>query len=210
MRLTDLEKAVQSWEMQQIRNLMGRYEYYHTAKMHKETVRLFALERDDIFIDNVSLGVYKGPQGIKRFFKDFHEVLDGDRKGSLCIHTLTTEVIEVAKDGQTAKGLWFSPGLETREENGKLEAYWVWGKYAVDFIKVDGEWKFWHFYITDNIQCDYHHSWIESRESKENILSDPRIPKPDGPSRYTLTTYSLNHIEQLIPPIPEPYDTFEE
>ena len=35
-KLTDLEKGVRAYEMQDIRNVMARFEYYHSAKMHKE------------------------------------------------------------------------------------------------------------------------------------------------------------------------------
>lgn len=210
--LTNEEKAVQAYEYQQIRNLMGKYEYYHTAKMHKETKQLFALKTLGVYIDNSSLGRYDGEEGVERFFVKFHEQLDGDGKGSLCIHTLTTEVIEVAADNQTAKGLWFSPGLETRksEVTGELTAYWVWGKYAVDFIKEDGEWKFWHFYITDHIQCEYHRDWIEDTKVKGDVLGNPMLPKADGPTIYPDTAYAIDRVEKLIPPIPQPYKTWKE
>ncbi len=212
MELTWRQKAEQNWDTQQIRNLMGKYEYYHTAHMHLKTVELFALEEKGVMVDNSSLGVYKGEEGIKKFFLHFHEALDGDKRGALCIHTLTTEVIEVAKDGRTAKGLWFSPGLETRTsmKTGKLEAYWVWGKYAVDFIKVNGEWKFWHFYITDHIHSEYNQSWVSGGDAKGEVLTNPNIPVSDGPSRYPGTKYTTEFIEQLVPPIPEPYDFFYE
>lgn len=208
--LTNEEKAVQAYEYQQIRNLMGKYEYYHTAKMHQETKALFALKTSDVYIDNSSLGRYEGEEGVDRFFVNFHEQLDGDKKGSLCIHTLTTEVIEVARDNQTAKGLWFSPGLETRKSDvtGELTAYWVWGKYAVDFIKEEGEWKFWHFYITDHIQCEYHRDWIEDEKVKGDVLENPLIPKADGASSYPNTAYGVDRVEQLVPPIPMPYETW--
>jgi hypothetical protein len=204
------EKMLQAYETQQIRNLMGRYEYFHTAKMHRETKKLFALKTGGAFIDNSSLGRYDGEDGIERFFVKFHEEMDGDKKGSLCIHTLTTEVIEIARDGQTAKGLWFSPGLETRksQKTGSLEAYWVWGKYYVEFIKEDGEWKFWHFYITDSMQCEYHRSWIEDEKVKGDVLTNPAIPKADGPSEFPDTAFDSERVERLVPPVPEPYDTY--
>ncbi len=210
MELTWQQKCEQNWDTQQIRNLMGKYEYYHTAHMHTKTAELFALKTNGVLVDNSSLGVFKGEEGIRNFFVRFHQTLDGDKKGVLCIHTLTTEVIEVARDGKTAKGLWFSPGLETRSsmKTGKLEAYWVWGKYAVDFIKEDGEWKFWHFHITDNIHCDYDRSWVDAGKEKEDVLSNPNIPKPDGPSKYHGTAYTAELVEKLVPPVPEPYDSY--
>ncbi len=203
--LSDLEKGVKAYETQQVRNLMGRYEYYHTAKMHEETKKLFAQHTDGVFIDNSSLGRYNGLDGVERFFVKFHQYLDGDKKGSLCVHTLTTEVIEIADDGRTAKGLWMSPGFETRvsKADGKMTAYWVWGKYAVDFVKEDGEWKFWHFFITDQIQCEYHKSWLENEDAKGEVLNDPNIPKCDEPTIYPDTVYAKDRIERLVPPIPE-------
>ena len=58
------------------------------------------------------------------------------------MHCMTTPIIEVAKDGETAKGLWLMYGAETmKKEDGKVSAYWAAGQFAMDFIKEDGEWK---------------------------------------------------------------------
>jgi len=61
------------------------------------------------------------------------------------MHTQETPVIEVADDGKTAKGLWYSIGQGVRPQGttGK-STEWMWEKYAVDFIKEDGKWKIWH------------------------------------------------------------------
>jgi hypothetical protein len=65
------------------------------------------------------------------------------------MHTQETPVIEVAGDGKTAKGIWYSIGLAVRgsvDENGNTSVGtgWMWEKYGVDFIKEDGGWKIWH------------------------------------------------------------------
>lgn len=65
------------------------------------------------------------------------------------MHTQETPVIEVAGDGKTAKMICYSIGLAVRgsvDESGKtsIGTGWMWEKYAVDFIKEDGEWKIWH------------------------------------------------------------------
>ena len=61
------------------------------------------------------------------------------------MHTQETPVIEVAGDGKTAKGIWYSIGQGVRPKglDGK-STEWMWEKYAVDFIKEDGQWKIWH------------------------------------------------------------------
>jgi hypothetical protein len=65
------------------------------------------------------------------------------------MHTQETPVIEVAGDGKTVKGLWYSIGIGVRANVNKDGTYtksteWMWEKYAVDFIKEDGKWKIWH------------------------------------------------------------------
>jgi SnoaL-like domain len=65
------------------------------------------------------------------------------------MHTQETPVIEVAGDGKTAKGLWYSIGIGVRANVKTDGTYtkstsWMWEKYAVDFIKEDGKWKIWH------------------------------------------------------------------
>ena len=65
------------------------------------------------------------------------------------MHTQETPVIEVAGDGKTAKGIWYSIGLAVRgsiDDNGNtsISTGWMWEKYAVDFAYEDGKWKIWH------------------------------------------------------------------
>lgn len=65
------------------------------------------------------------------------------------MHTQETPVIEVAGDGKTAKMLCYSIGLSVQgsiDESGNTStrSNWMWEKYAVDFVKEDGEWKIWH------------------------------------------------------------------
>ena len=44
---------------------------------------------------------------------------------------------------------------------------------------------------------------------KGEVLDNPLIPKPNGPSQYPGTVYSSAHVEELVPPLPEPYETFD-
>ena len=211
---TTLEQRVERlWDIQQIKNLMGRYEYYHTAQEHMKTVELFALKSEGIRIDVVGMGIYEGVAGVKKFFYDWHNSLDGDRKGSLNIHLLTTEVIEVADDGRTARAVWMSPGLETRHsrKKGGLQAFWNWGKYAVDFLKEDGQWKFWHFTITNDFFTDYNTSWVDKGLADDtDVIFHSGKPAPDKPSSFEPDFYGVDKIKRLFPVPPEPYETFEE
>jgi hypothetical protein len=79
--------------------------------------------------------------------------------GKLILHYTTTPVIEVAADGNTAKGCGSWPAsspasptrprrehpvdlLRPREVDGrKIWAHWIWCKYGLDFLKQDDEWR---------------------------------------------------------------------
>ena len=187
---------------------MARYEYLHSAKKHAETYELFALSRNDCWIENYDLGFFYGPESVRRFCVEFHENMDGeDIRGSFCEHSLTTEVIVVADDLRTAKACWMSPGCETRREpgTGKLTSYWVWVKYAVDFIEENGTWKFWHFTIFSDFCSDYYTSWVDMEYTTP---ATPDMLAPDSKPAMALA-YTNQTEPQLWPVPPIPYKTYD-
>ena len=87
-------------------------------------------------------------------------------------------------------------------------AYWIWGLYAIDFIKEDGEWKFWHFRIPHLLLCDYHHSWVElDREVMGGDIENDGRPKADRPSTYDPVFYSREKQTNMFFAPPRPYKT---
>lgn len=206
------QKVARLWDIQQIKNLMGSYALYHNGNEHMKTVEMFDLDREDVWLECGDLGIYKGPEGIKKFFYDWHLSLTGDPHGALNEHLLTSEVIEVAEDGKTAKAVWISPGVETRRTrpSGELEAIWIWGKYYVEFIRnKEGEWKFWHFTITQDFNTDYHHSWVETEKTLGARVINQGIPQNDGPALNPDDGYQKDKVFTLSIPVPKPYKSYE-
>jgi len=64
--------------------------------------------------------------------------------GQLLLHVTTTAIIEVARDGQTAKAFWYSPGMIA--ESGS-SGNTIWEAYGADFVKENGVWKMWHLHM---------------------------------------------------------------
>lgn len=208
--MTDAEKVTHLWDENEIRKLMTRYAYYGYARAWEKVPDMFA-KRDDIWIDCEGFGVFEGAKGIQTFFVDWHHSMEGDALGIVTLHTLTTDIIEVANDGMTAHGLWMSPGAEARRaaDNGELESYWIWGLYAIDFIKENDEWKFWHFRIPHLLLCDYHHSWTDLDKKVKmgtQIANDGR-PSADRPSTYDPTFYGADKKTNLFFEPPYRYET---
>lgn len=115
-------------------------------------------------------------------------------KGKLILHYTTTPSIEVAEDGETAKGFWLMAGIESGttepEHVGKMPeflyepesanvdggkkrvwAHWVWCQYALDFLKQDGVWRIWHFRCLEVARAPFSENWI-TFASKNQIAFD--------------------------------------
>ena len=58
------------------------------------------LAQRDILLTGEGFGTFDGDAGIRRFFADWHRSLEGDGIGTMTLHPLTTEIIEVAGNGR--------------------------------------------------------------------------------------------------------------
>jgi hypothetical protein len=230
-RIQRLEKNIQHLlDIHKIQNLMGRYEYLHTAGMNVELVDgCFALRTPGVRVELPTWGIYEGPEGVKKAYagifdhlyhmhaEEMKKLYPGvefkkERAGAMVQHSLTTPVIEVAGDGKTAKGVWISPGHETMALEGKLTAHWAWAKYGIDFIKEDGTWKIWHLHVYPIFYTPYEKSWADVEENKEMpdfLKTFPDHLKATRPCTYE-AAYNRKYVPEYIPAPPEPYETFDE
>lgn len=209
---TSLELRIERLEaVNAIQNLMSTYEYLHSAYLNERIVELFA-DRDDVLLD-FPFGRWFGKNAARRCFGVLFEkdLNPRDLRGEIVEHTLTTPIIEVAGDGQTAKAVWNSPGQEAHRffwaEGQPRIAFWNWLKYQVDFIKTDEGWKIWHLHVYPTLIADYYTSWVDGE-------APPEPPTPAGEAACDepaseSTIYSVDKPPQLIPVPPVPYETYE-
>ena len=212
-KIQKLEKELElAKAYSEIMNLMGRYAFTHAGKDHKATAELFALDRADTSVEIGPYGVYLGGAGVIRCYVNGETALDGDGIGHMCEHHIDTAVIEVAKDGKTAKGVFMSPGHGT---DGKTMPEWMWGRYGVDFIKENGEWKIWHMHAHMSFRTPFDTPWTQT-VPKDRKMADGEyagLPKgvdaePDLPSTY-FEEYAADRVFRYWPQAPEAYDTFD-
>jgi hypothetical protein len=209
----ELKKKVQLLEAtREIANLMGRYLYLHEVRRESEFIdELYALETPGVSAEVAHYGVFEGKEGIMRMFT--HPRPRGAETGVMFENLLTTPVIEVAKDGKTAKGVWISPGLEAipDPETGNLRGFWCWTKYGCDFVKEDGKWKIWHYHVYRLFRTPYDMDWVEEYEHKleaKGLQLEQKL-KPDKPTSYD-HPYSKTTEREYVPAPPEPYETFDD
>ena len=95
-------------------------------------------------------------------------------------HTLVTDIIEVADDGQTARAYFLTPGLiySTLNGNEKKRCAYLWERYGADFVFEDGEWKFLHEQVCPDMFGNLDD--INWAHSKYDMLKNPPPPPPAG------------------------------
>jgi len=153
--------AQRSLDMLEIQNAAGAHEYYHSAFKHKEEIEDVWSKRDDIAWQNNN-DFYKNRKSVWAFYAE--GIKQANPLGALWYHMLTTPIIEVAGDGQTAKAIWMSFGNVSGAGGGGGGAMsqWTEEKYGMDFIKEDGVWKIWHLRTYVEFYSPFTKSWTES------------------------------------------------
>jgi hypothetical protein len=235
-RLTkEAEAAGRYRDYQEIQNVMGLHEYYHAAGRHGDEMdAIWAQNTPGLAMEEAFLnGRYVGIDAVRGYYVDFFKLffetagreisevfpqLEPEPGSDLppglqILHTLTTPVIEVASDGQTAKGVWLSPGYVSAPQGGRLQAFWHWDRYAIDFVREDGRWKIWHFWVGKDFTTPYEKSWVEAAlDATPGVRLDavPGFPKPNAPSQTPYGGYSPFKPAQFVPVPPQPYRTFSE
>lgn len=219
-----------------INNLMGRYQYYHTAgQMSRIGRELFAYWIPDARCEYGPLGVF-GPEKSLRFFDAMTELFTKGNgvcePGLLEIHQITTPVVEVAGDNKTAKGMWMSTGAILMRDDPDSETgcsfTWDSGKYAVDFIRTEKGWRIWHLHVCDLWRADFDQdpvrhaaplahpttqemidAWNAAETRGERVCPHGMPIIPDWPTTFHYA-YAADSRAQLWPEPPVPYETFAE
>jgi hypothetical protein len=177
--ISDAERALAMWQVQ---NVMSKHAHYHAAGMHLEELKNIWVDENGPNADTATFAspgwIMHGIAGVKKAYgqgNQDNKVKELEAVSKLypeiknipenlgvgheyAMHTNTTPIIEVAGDGKTAKGTWYSPGMGLSAHiNGTTVSYggtFFWEKYGADFMKENGEWKIWH--------CQMWYDWTPS------------------------------------------------
>lgn len=191
---------------QEIQNEMGRTIAAFNFHQADKVLSHFALEEEGVWLEYADEGVFEGKEAVTTII---NEVVGAEQNpGEMMDLQLTTPMIEVAKDGKTAKALWWCPGAGAMLREGQdPDAIWVWGMLAVDFIKCEDEWKIWHLHYFRYIKCSYEKGWVEdtSMINRPNTAMHPM----SKPSTYH-NPYSPLSVRDGRPACPYPYDTYDD
>jgi hypothetical protein len=205
MTLEELEARVRYLEdYNAICKLQSTYSHYHHCCMWEKIPSLFAQKTPGIEIEISDKGVFEGFDAPKRVFSNTEDNKTVPvTQGWLGLHMSVNPVIEINKSGTQAKGMWHAPGCITSVVNGELIAEWFYGKYIMEYVKEDEEWKILKFKYRLTFDTPFDKGWVEAPTVKRTRVTTKSLP-PDRPTTY-YKPYSPDGIFVSEPP-PEPYN----
>lgn len=183
-RLKALESQIAEMRLQQdrlaarneVQNIFSRYQSLHNVFRDEEIIDMWVKKgTPGMSSQYTNTGVYTNWDSIMKYHQN-----RPTPDGKLLVHFTTTPIIEVAGDGETAKGTWIVAGIESGlsdpevakkapasffepglVDGKKVWAHWVQVRYYLDFLKQDGEWKIWHLRVSEISRAPFSKNWIE-------------------------------------------------
>lgn len=187
-----------------IQNQAGRVVSAFNFRQADKLLSFFALDREDVSVEFADEGVFNGANAVTSIIQQ--TVGAEPKPGEMLDMQLTTPIIEIADDLQTAKCLWWMPGAGAiPQENGDPMAIWAWGELTADFVYEIDSWKVWHLHYYRYMKCDYKKGWVDDT----SMINRPNIAlNPLADTTTYHNPYSPTNIRDGLPCAPKPYKTY--
>ena len=189
---------------QEIQNEMGRATVAMNFRQPDKILSHFALDHDDVSFELADEGRFIGREAVTAIVTDTFG--QQPQPGEMVDLHLTTPMIEVADDLESARAVWWCPGAGAVGSATGPEAIWIWGFIAADFVPADDTWKIWHLHYFRFIKCSYAKGWVEDL----SMINRPNVPMhPLGTPTTYHNPYSPLSVRDGIPAVPRPYRTYD-
>lgn len=232
-QLFTTEQMLGRWEdLRELKNLMGCLSADYVLKREKEMFDAYWSNREDVCL-GVNEGYYAGAQEVRRYYKAQDELIALESRliqqafpeelkdkspeeiygvGMIGYKPVDTPVIEIAEDGETAKGLWSIRGSHSGLTPGGPQAFWEWGWFAVDFVRENDAWRIWHMLYLQEVMRPAGSPWTgaEKQYAERSEFAEIKEYCPPMPFRMEVIRerYHAGRKFTQSPRIPEPYETF--
>ncbi len=186
-RFTVEEAVERTLAYEECQNLAGKHEFYHSAKEHRaelENIWVYDKEFQETASWTNNVQYMEGWDNLWGFYVTDSEggaevmlkkAMSNDEKGIItdsedwyytgmfAYHMLMTPVIEVARDCETAVGIWQSWGTSGSPEDGGFNVEWQCEDYSMVFAKQsNGDWRIWHLRTFVHFYSPLEDKWYEN------------------------------------------------
>lgn len=217
----DLEKQIlelsriadHNSDVDAVLKVFHNYLHYFAQNHVTGVLEQFSGEQEDISLEVGEEGRIVGRADLEKHFAYMPRL--AQKPGVLVYHYVTTEVVEIAQDGQTAKLTALSPSCDAM---GQAQIQnWIYGKYHVDLVKQsDGQWKLWHVQWFRTFEAAVTLGWLKEQTAHDAEVVHPKLadvyadPAPRAGSSYPPAWpyprhYDPERVNYLMPEPPEPY-----
>ena len=159
----------------EIQKLQSKYIHYLFKQRFDRIVdECFAKNLPDVSVEFSDSGVYRGLESVRALYRSFE--VTKTIPGFFILHMTVNPVIEIAKDGLSARSHWLSPGAAGSDTS----AAWIWGTFYVDYVKEDGRWRIAHSNLVPLFRNRYETSWAQATD--HGTVRGVLAAQPDEPS----------------------------
>ena len=228
------EELLTRWEWRrELQNIIGRLTQSYLMMEEAQIYDRWWSKREDVCL-GVNTGWYAGKDAVKGYYDaidkkirlasrliaaEFPDKLSGKSDeelygvGQLGVRPADTFIIEIAEDGETAKGIWSIHGTFADITPSGPVSKWDWGYLCVDFIRAEDGWKIWHMQDLQDINTPTGGDWAAEplsfpEEPGFAAMKDFVFPAPNAAEVLRESYYPGRPFTES-PRLPEPYDTFE-
>jgi len=179
--------------------------------------RMYGIENVKMYhVNHFDYKAYKNYIGLLREYPqvgglDPHPLLECP------VHTLATDIVEVASDGMSARSSHLTPGvlISWLNPDGKRFGAGLWERYGTDYLYEDGQWLIHHDQVCPDsmFMLDRSSNWAAI--SYKRLRSGEHKPEPDSGRwgrnhpGWVHRMYSPVQLPQDTVSYPEPYDSFD-
>jgi hypothetical protein len=170
------QQAVQLADIEAVKRLQRAYGYYLDRSDWDNIVDLLT---DDATMEYGPAGVFVGKAHARALLYAIGYGKSGLRPQQLREHVQLQPVINIAPDGQTAKGRWRAIVLL-----GQFHEYarWQTGPYECEYRKQHGIWKISKLHWVETFTVPEQGGW-KTKMTQSNV-ADRKLPAPDHPSSF--------------------------
>lgn len=230
------EELLSRWEKRrELQNLMVRF-FSQDYLLRRENLMYttYWSKAEDVCL-GVNSGYYQGAAAVKAYYRGIEERTRLESRliqakyaaqlgglseeevygaGIMDMKALVAPVIEIAGDGQTAKGIWTIHGMNTKLTVSGPVGCWERAYVAADFVWEEEQWKVWHLLYVQDLDFPSGTSWEQTPpeyppDPAYTAVADFQFPEPNV-KMSVYETWSVNRPPCPPPAYPEPYETFAE